>query len=162
MAAQPIDIQQEIAEPFIRNGWKLAVAESCTGGALSAAITAIPGASVYFNGGVVSYSNEVKMNILGVPFQILESVGAVSSECAEAMAVGVRKALDADYALSTTGIAGPGGETPGKPVGTVWIAVAGPNGVRSEKFTFPHDRPGNIEAFVQAALRMLAAEIEKD
>lgn len=107
-------------------GSTLAVAESCTGGRLAAAFTAEPGASDYFLGGVVSYSEAVKADVLSVPPETLEKHGAVSRECAEAMARGVRKLTGADYTISTTGVAGPGGGTVETPVGTVWIAVSSP------------------------------------
>ena len=108
------------------HGLTIATAESCTGGAIAAAITAIPGASDYFPGGIVSYSIPVKMALLGVPQAVIEHDGVVSAACAAAMAAGARRVLGADLALATTGIAGPSGAEPGKPVGTVHLALASP------------------------------------
>ena len=99
-------------------------AESCTGGLIAAAITAVPGSSEYFLGGVVSYANSVKAKLLGVPEEILGTVGAVSGECARFMAQGAATALGADWAVSVTGVAGPDGGSAEKPVGTVWFAVS--------------------------------------
>lgn len=140
-------------------GATLAVAESCTGGALSASFTAMAGASEYFLGGVVSYSNDVKANVLGVPRDTLELYGAVSEETAMAMANGVRCLCGSDYALSTTGIAGPAGGSEEKPVGTVWIGLATPNGTTARKFVFSKLRPQNIERFATAAANMLRLEL---
>ena len=140
-------------------GATLAVAESCTGGALSASFTAMAGASEYFLGGVVSYSNDVKANVLGVPRDTLELYGAVSEETAMAMADGVRCLCGSDYALSTTGIAGPAGGSEEKPVGTVWIGLATPNGTMARKFVFSRLRPQNIERFATAAANMLRLEL---
>ena len=112
-------------------------APSCTGGGLSARITDIPGISAVFQGGVIAYDNRVKSGVLQVPVDALEQQGAVSQPVAEAMASGVRALLSTDFALSTTGIAGPGGGSVEKPVGLVWMAIAGPQGVRSENKYFP-------------------------
>lgn len=121
-------------------GMTLATAESCTGGLIGGAVTDVPGASGYYLGGVVSYANSVKESLLGVGPEDLAAHGAVSREVAEAMAVGVRAALGADLAVAVTGIAGPDGGTPEKPVGTVWIAIASPRGVRAERFAFGRER----------------------
>jgi nicotinamide-nucleotide amidase len=121
---------------------RLAVAESCTGGMIAQRITAIPGASAIFLGGVVSYANDVKRDLLGVGQEILDREGAVSPACAEAMAAGARARLGADLAVSVTGIAGPDGGTPQKPVGLVFFGVASPSGTRSEKRIFQGDRAG--------------------
>lgn len=140
----------------------VACAESCTGGNIAHLITSVPGASSYFLGGVVSYANEVKINVLGVNKNDLEKFGAVSEPVALQMAQGVRRITGADYAVSTTGVAGPDGGTPQKPVGTVWIAVAGPNGVTAQKFLFSHTRERNIGKASVTALRLLVRTIEKD
>lgn len=119
-----------------------ATAESCTGGGIAARITSVPGASDVFKGGIVSYVNAVKHALLGVPQSILDTVGAVSSDCARAMAEGARRALKTDWAVSVTGLAGPGGGTPEKPVGLVYIGLAGPSGpaqVRECHFTGDRD-----------------------
>jgi nicotinamide-nucleotide amidase len=118
----------------------LAVAESCTGGMLGARITARPGSSDYFAGGVISYANQAKMDLLDVPAGMLAQYGAVSKEVAGAMAEGARAALHADYALSITGVAGPDGGTPEKPVGLVYLGCAGPDGTRVRQSSFPGDR----------------------
>ena len=155
-------LQSVIARRMTAAGKTLAVAESCTGGRIASLITQIPGASRFFYGSVTSYDNSVKENVLHVPTEIIASKGAVSRECAEAMALGVRKALGTDYALSTTGIAGPDGGTPEKPVGTVWTAVAYPDtknpgktAVLSRMFRFNNDRSTNIDRFAGSALNLL-------
>ncbi len=113
-----------VVEILKERGATVATAESCTGGRVAAAFTASAGASDYFVGGVVAYSNEVKIGVLGVERETIERHGAVSREVAEQMATGVRRLTGADYAIATTGIAGPGGGTSEKPVGTVWVAVS--------------------------------------
>ena len=134
----------------------LAVAESCTGGYVSHLITSIPGCSVYYKGSVTAYSNEVKQNLLGVKESTLEKYGAVSKQVAEEMAEGVKARLQTDFAVATTGIAGPDGGTEEKPVGTVWIAVAGPDSIYSKKFAFINDnRERNIIRSGQTALQLL-------
>ena len=114
----------QIVNKLIDKGLTLSCAESCTGGLIAKSITDIPGCSSVFYGGVVSYDNSVKMDILGVKEQTLASFGAVSYETATEMALGVKRALKTDIGISTTGIAGPGGGTPTKPVGTVYIGIA--------------------------------------
>lgn len=118
------ELSCELVSLLSKKGLTLSVAESCTGGLIAKSITDVPGVSSVFYGGVVSYDNSVKMNILGVCEKTLMSVGAVSSECACQMASGVKCALKTDVSLSTTGIAGPGGATPTKPVGTVWVGLS--------------------------------------
>ena len=140
----------------------LSVAESCTGGNIAHMITSNPGSSAYFKGGVIAYSNEIKIKLLDVPSEMIEKHGAVSQQVAEGMAIGAQKALNADYSISTTGIAGPDGGTAEKPVGTVWIAVAGPSGVKSEKFIFRHNRERNIIRSTQTALNLLRTLILND
>lgn len=140
----------------------LAVAESCTGGNIAHFITSNPGSSAYFKGGIVAYSNDVKVKLLGVPSETIEKEGAVSQQVAEAMANGARKSLGADYAVSTTGIAGPDGGSEEKPVGTVWIAVAGPSGIISKKYNFKHNRERNIIRSTQTALNLLRKLIQTD
>ncbi len=122
-------------------GVTLATAESCTGGLVSALITAISGSSAVYLGSIVSYANEVKQRLLGVPAEVLAHDGAVSEACAKAMAKGAKKAIGADYALAITGLAGPGGATPDKPVGLVYLALATPTGgVIVQKCHFAGDR----------------------
>lgn len=142
-------------------GETLATAESCTGGAIGAAITAIPGSSAYFLGGVLAYANEVKKASLGVSSLDIEAHGAVSEPVVRAMAEGACRAIGSDWALATSGIAGPGGGTVEKPVGTVWIACAGPAGTIAKRFQFAgNDRGRNIDQSVRAALDMLRKSME--
>ena len=138
----------------------LSLAESCTGGYVSHLITSIPGSSAYFTGGVVSYANAVKMEELGIPAGMLELNGAVSQPVVEKMALGVREALRTDWSIALSGVAGPDGGTDEKPVGTVWMAVAGPGGVRSVKGFFPGTRDLVIQRSALAALNLLRKEME--
>lgn len=131
-----------------------ATAESCTGGGIGAAITAVPGASEVFWGGIISYDNSVKENILGVQREILEGVGPVSGECAAQMARGARKLLKTDLAVSVTGLAGPGGDGV-HPPGYVWFGLASADGVTTQNITFPGDREAVRSAAVAHALKML-------
>lgn len=133
----------------------ISTAESCTGGYLSHLITSIAGSSAYYSGSIISYSNEVKQNQLGVFPKTLMKYGAVSKEVVEEMAAGARSRLKTDYALAISGIAGPDGGTEEKPVGTIWIALAGPKGVQAEKFHFGEHRGRNIRRSALAALNML-------
>lgn len=137
----------------------LAVAESCTGGQLGMTITSVAGSSGYFLGGVLAYDNLVKKTLLGVADEILNSHGAVSEECAMAMAVGAKKLLGSEYALSITGIAGPDGGSADKPVGTTWIGLATPKGTIARSFRFGTDRQINRTRAVYAALELLRREI---
>ena len=130
----------------------LATAESCTGGLLGARLTAVPGASRYYRGGVVAYANEAKRDLLGVPEALLREHGAVSGPVACAMAEGARARLGTDLALATTGISGPDGGTPEKPVGLVWIAFASKDGVEAEQMVFPFDRERHRAITAQTAL----------
>jgi nicotinamide-nucleotide amidase len=144
-----------IGRMLVEKGKTLAVAESCTGGYISHLVTSVPGSSNYFKGGVTAYSNAVKQNLLGVSENSLVEFGAVSEQVAKEMALGVKKALQADFAVATTGIAGPDGGTPEKPVGTVWIAVAGEKKVFASKFVFGDNRERNIVRSAQTALQIL-------
>jgi nicotinamide-nucleotide amidase len=144
-----------IGRTLVESSQTLAVAESCTGGNIAHYVTSNPGSSAYFKGGVIAYSNEIKTSLLNVPSEIINKFGAVSQEVAEAMAQGARKVLQTDYSVATTGIAGPDGGTEEKPVGTVWIAVAGPSGVKSKMYLFKHNRERNIIRTSQTALNML-------
>lgn len=147
--------ESAVAGMLAAAGQTLAVAESCTGGAIASRFTAMPGASEYFLCGVVAYSNEAKVSVLGVDARSIEQHGAVSREVAEQMAEGARRVSGADYAIATTGVAGPSGGTEEKPVGTVWIAVAGPEGVASKKHVFGNLRSVNIERASTTAINML-------
>jgi nicotinamide-nucleotide amidase len=135
----------------------LGTAESCTGGLVSGTLTAIPGSSDVVMGSVVSYACSVKHRVLGVSQETLDTVGAVSQECACQMAEGARRVLASDVAVSVTGIAGPGGAVPGKPVGTVWFACACEQGTVSERHEFSGNRDTVRAKTVACALDMLAA-----
>lgn len=141
-------------------GHTLATAESCTGGGIGAAITTVPGASAVFKGGIISYTNWVKHNLLGVPLDLLDRLGAVSAPVAEAMAVGARKTLQADVAVSVTGLAGPGGDEFGNSVGTVFVGYADKRGCMSQKFLFEGDRDAVREQAVSAALALILAQLD--
>ena len=133
-------------------GKTLVTAESCTGGSIGAALTAVPGSSNVYKGGIISYTNWVKHHLLGVDEALLETVGAVSAPVAEAMARGAREALQADVAVSVTGLAGPGGDEFGNPVGTVFIGYCDESIVLSRHFCFPGDRETVRQAAIEAAL----------
>lgn len=138
----------------------LAVAESCTGGYIAQQVTSIAGSSAYFIGGVVAYSNQVKMQLLGVKSESLEQYGAVSEEVVIQMAEGIRRKMNADYSIATTGIAGPGGGSAEKPVGTIWIAVSGPNGTVAKKGQFGDKRTYNVQRSAMTAMNMVRKLIE--
>jgi nicotinamide-nucleotide amidase len=123
-------VDQQVADLLRQRPLQVAVAESCTGGLLGARLTELEGASVYFPGGLITYANSAKVALAGVPAALIEEHGAVSAEVAEAMADGARTALEADIGVGITGIAGPGGGSEEKPVGTVWVSVAGAEGAR--------------------------------
>uniref|UniRef100_UPI003216F264 competence/damage-inducible protein A n=1 Tax=uncultured Draconibacterium sp. TaxID=1573823 RepID=UPI003216F264 len=149
-------LSEVIGRMLVKQGKSLAVAESCTGGYISHLITAIAGSSDYYKGSVTSYSNEIKEKVLGVSRESLEKFGAVSEQVASEMVEGVKRAMNADYAVATTGIAGPTGGTEEKPVGTVWIAVSGPRKTLVQKYTFVGDhRERNIVRSSQTALQIL-------
>ena len=136
-------------------GMTCATAESCTGGGVGSAITAVPGSSAVFAGGVISYSNDVKRDVLGVSSETLATVGAVSAETAAQMAEGARRLLKTDLAVSLTGIAGPDGGSEAKPVGLVWFGLATASGVRTEKAIFRGDREGIRDNAILHAIGML-------
>lgn len=140
-------------------GKTVSVAESCTGGTISALFTSVPGASEYYLGSVTSYANEIKINVLGVPAEIIAENGAVSSECVAAMAEGVRKLTGSDYSVATSGIAGPGGGSAEKPVGLVWIGVSSDKGTETFSMVFRNDRKRNIERFASSALNILREKL---
>ncbi len=138
-------------------GKTLATAESCTGGGIGAVLTAVPGSSAVYKGGIISYTNEVKEKLLGVSAQVLSACGAVSAPVAEAMAQGARLALEADIAVSVTGLAGPGGDEFGNPVGTVFVGYADKECVVSKEFHFEGDREAvRLQAAEQVLLLILA------
>ena len=136
-------------------GRTLVTAESCTGGGIGAALTAVPGSSLVYKGGIISYTNWVKETLLGVDKSVLDREGAVSAPVAEAMAAGARKALQADVALSVTGLAGPGGDEYGNPVGTVFIGYADKNRVVSREYHFTGNREEVRTQAIKAALLLI-------
>ena len=141
------------------HGKTMSTAESCTGGSIASLITSVSGSSEYYLGSVVSYANSVKTDVLGVPSEIIERYGAVSSECVAAMAKGVRKLTGTDYSVATSGIAGPGGGSDEKPVGTVWIGVSSQKSTETFKLHFKGDRKRNIERFAANALNILRVKL---
>ncbi len=145
----------KVLEWCSRRGWSLSVAESCTGGLVGGCLTAIPGSSAVFVGGVIAYSNAVKENLLGVPPEVLHSKGAVSEETALAMARGVAKIFGSECGISVTGVAGPSGGTGEKPVGTVWFGAVSPGHELSRLGHFGGTRDHIREKSVQAALELI-------
>ena len=154
-------VEEMIGNLLTTKGMTLSTAESCTGGFIAHKITTVPGSSKYFKGSVVSYSNEVKVNVLNVLSDDIQLYGAVSRQVVEQMADNVRRLLKTDYALATSGIAGPDGGTAEKPVGLVWISVSSPKGVVSREFKFGNVRIQNIERTAQTAMLMLKEVIEE-
>lgn len=148
-------LEMLVGELLKSQGAWLATAESCTGGFIAHRITSVAGSSAYFRGAVVAYDNGVKQQVLGVLPEVLEKHGAVSEETVKAMATGARNLLRADYAIAVSGIAGPEGGTGEKPVGTVWVAIAGPHVILSKRFLFGDERDRNIVRASTAALGML-------
>lgn len=155
------ELEQVIGKLLTKKKLKIAVAESCTGGLIADRITNVPGSSNYFERGVIAYSNQSKVDLLGVPQELIEKHGAVSREVAEAMAEGVRKISSANIGISTTGIAGPTGGTPEKPVGLAWIGYSDNNGTFALKFNFGEDRLRVKERAAQAALELTRRRILK-
>jgi PncC family amidohydrolase len=149
------EVAARAGESLVSAGCNVAVAESCTGGGVCEALTSVPGSSVYFLGGIVAYGNESKTRETGVPSDLIESVGAVSREVAEAMAAGVAHRFGADIGIGTTGVAGPGGGTPEKPVGTVYVAIASQKGRLSYPLHLPGDRDAVRGETVRRVLEML-------
>lgn len=158
--AGPSDLARRVGSVLGRRGVTLALAESCTGGMIAARLTDLPGASSYLLGGVVAYANSVKKNVLGVRTKTLAAYGAVSEAVAREMALGARDRLGADAAVAVTGIAGPGGGSPTKPVGTVWIAAVFGDEVRARHCLFDGDRAEIRERAVDAALALLLEVLE--
>lgn len=156
-----MSIAEVVLDILKSKGKTVASAESCTGGTIAKVITAIPGSSAAFKGTVVSYATEVKEKVLGVSHLDIEKYTVVSRQVVEQMAVGVRNLLETDYAVATTGIAGPDGGTEQTPVGTVWMAVATPDGVVSKVGNFGKDRGNNIERATNTVLEMLRQELKK-
>ena len=155
-------VTEALAKLFVATGKTLATAESCTGGNIASQITSLAGASAYFRGGVVAYSNDVKENVVGVMHSTIEAHGAVSEQTVREMADGIRRRLEADYGVATSGIAGPSGGTAEKPVGTVWMAVASPTGITTRMKKFGDDRLRTIERATNEVLSMLIHQLTTD
>ncbi len=153
---------EEVIGISLRNSKStLSTAESCTGGYIAHLITSVSGSSDYFMGGVVSYSNRAKAELLDVDPQLIEDKGAVSKEVVLQMAEGARKKFHTDYAIATSGVAGPTGGSAEKPVGTIWIAVAGPDGAKARCFSFGRNRDRNIQKTAMMGLDLLRREVQK-
>jgi nicotinamide-nucleotide amidase len=147
--------EAQIGQVLTARGLTLAVAESCTGGLVGHRLTNVPGSSVYFLGGIISYSYDAKERLLGVQHNTLYDFGAVSEQTALEMAGGVRRALSSDLGVSITGIAGPGGGMPGKPVGLTWIGLSARDTETAREFVWNSDREGNKAQSAEAALEMV-------
>lgn len=161
-SADTATLVQHLGAALQARGWKLATAESCTGGLIAAACTAQAGSSAWFECGVVSYSNAAKAGLLGVNPALIERCGAVSAEVACAMAEGIRNRSAAQLTVAVTGIAGPGGAVPGKPVGTVWLAFAAPGEPAvAQRLQFGGDRTAVREQTVERALIGLIERAER-
>ncbi|PIP59378.1 MAG: hypothetical protein COZ46_03855 [Verrucomicrobia bacterium CG_4_10_14_3_um_filter_43_23] len=154
------DLAKDVFELLVANQKKFAVAESCTGGQLSNVITNIPGISAVYAGGVCSYMNDIKINVLGVPEDVIGQFGAVSEETALAMATGVARLFRVDYAVSTTGYAGPEGGDARNPVGTVCVGVYSPKSEYVRKFKFSGNREAIKASAVKAALVLLIEALQ--
>ena len=148
-------ISREINDLMWKNGSTLSTAESCTAGNVAAAITSVPGSSQFYKGGVVGYSNEVKENMLHVSHETLETYGAVSEETITEMIKGAMNTLKTDFAVATSGIAGPGGGTHEKPVGTIWLAAGSKDKIVTEKLTEDEGREKNIQSATKNVLQLL-------
>ncbi len=155
MTGPLVALAAQVVAECVTRGLTVATAESCTGGLVAHLLTEVPGSSACLRGGVVAYADEVKRDALGVPPDVLASHGAVSAQVALAMAEGARAALGADLAVSVTGIAGPGGGTPAKPVGMTYLAVSGPGGAEVERHQWTRDRSANKLASAETALGLL-------
>lgn len=162
MTPEPlVAVAERLQARCLAHGLTVATAESCTGGLVAHAITEVAGSSGYFLGGVVSYADAAKQDLLGVPVELIGAHGAVSAQVARQMAVGACERLGARVAVAVTGIAGPGGGTPGKPVGLAYVAVAGEGGDEVRRFLWTGDRSANKVASAEAALGLLLEHVER-
>lgn len=148
-------ISRQIGDILYASGLTIGTAESCTGGRISEAIIAIPGSSDYYKGGVVAYTDEVKEKLLGVPHEILEEKTAVSEEVAREMALGTISTIGVDFAIASTGFAGPGGGTSETPVGTIWLAYGNKDDIRTFKLTEDYGRDINLAIATNKAIRLM-------
>lgn len=157
---EPLEVK--VGKLLRARGWRLAAAESCTGGLIGHLLTNVPGSSTYYLGSITAYAYEAKVRLLGVSWEILETYGAVSEETVLAMARGVRRALGADVGISVSGIAGPGGGTPEKPVGLTWIGISTPHTDTAFKFVWDGNRLQNKEWSAEKALEILVQILEAE
>ena len=155
-------LSKEISDQFWKEGLTLSTAESCTSGNVAAAITAIPGSSHFYKGGIIAYSDEIKENLLGVSHETLESKGAVSEETVIEMVKGAMKSMNSDCAVATSGIAGPTGGTPDKPIGTIWIAASLKEKVVTLKLEGDEGREKNTANATQKALQLLRKLLQNE
>ena len=153
-------LEERVGQLLLARRYTLAVAESCTGGLVGHRLTNVAGSSAYFLGGVVAYAYDVKERLLAVNHNTLYDFGAVSEQTAREMARGVRRALGADVGVSVTGIAGPGGGLPGKPVGLTWVALSARDVEIAEQYLWSGDRQANKESSAEAVLQVVAAHLE--
>jgi len=154
-----VTLEETVGKLLLDNNMTVSTAESCTGGRIASMITSVPGSSAWYRGSVVAYDNSIKTRVLGVDPAVISRYGAVSEETVRAMAEGMRSLASTDYAVAVTGIAGPTGGTPEKPVGTVWIAVSSARGIVAEKHRFADDRQINISRSATNALNLLRKQI---
>ena len=160
MADPLVDLADRLQARCVERGLTVATAESCTGGLVAHLLTEVPGSSAYLRGGIVAYADEVKRAELGVPADVLAAHGAVSAQVALAMAEGVRSRLGTDLGVGVTGVAGPDGGSEAKPVGLVYVAVAGLGPAVVRRFLWPGDRSENKRSSAEAALEMLLARVD--
>ena len=153
-------LSREIQQYLYESGLSLGTAESCTGGRIAEAIISVPGASAYFKGGIISYTNDVKENVLGVDSRLLEEKTAVCEEVAIAMVKGALNTLNVDFAISTTGVAGPGGGTHDIPVGTIWIACGNKDNIVTMKLEEDYGRDINLAIATSKALQLFLKYME--
>jgi nicotinamide-nucleotide amidase len=155
MSVETKILSKEISEIFWKEGFLLSTAESCTAGNVAAIITAVPGSSHFYKGGIVAYANELKQNILQVKAETLETYGAVSEETVIEMVKGAMQVFNTDFAVATSGIAGPAGGTPEKPVGTIWVAAGCKDKIVTAKLTEDNGRDKNIQSATKKTLQLL-------
>lgn len=155
MSVETKILSKEISEIFWKEGFSLSTAESCTAGNVAAIITAVPGSSHFYKGGIVAYANELKQNILQVKAETLETYGAVSEETVIEMVKGAMQVFNTDFAVATSGIAGPAGGTPEKPVGTIWMAAGCKDKIVTAKLTEDNGRDKNIQSATKKTLQLL-------
>ena len=162
MADPLVDLAARLGARCVERGLTLATAESCTGGLVAHLVTEVPGSSAYLRGGIVAYADEVKRAQLGVPADVLAAHGAVSAQVALAMAEGVRARLGTDLGVAVTGVAGPDGGSEAKPVGLVYVAVAGRGPAEVRRFHWTGDRSENKRLSAEAALELLLAHASRE